>query len=64
MGVKNGAKAPTNTRALFSVGRTGEVDVGVPGELKGVKQVLVTQEPAGGSPAPTQTPFIVATVSS
>jgi hypothetical protein len=62
--LKNGAKAPTNTRALFSVGRTGEVDVGVPGELKGVKQVLVTQEPAGGSPAPTQTPFIVATVSS
>ena len=62
--LKNGAKAPTNTRALFSVGRSGEVDVGVPGELKGVKQVLVTQEPAGGSPAPTQTPFIVAPVSS
>ena len=62
--LKNGAKAPTNTRALFSVGHAGEVDVGIPGELKGVKQVLVTQEPAGGSPAPTQTPFIVATVSS
>jgi anti-sigma-K factor RskA len=62
--LKSGAKAPTNTRALFSVGRSGEVDVGVPGDLKGVHQVLVTQEPAGGSPAPTQTPFIVATVSS
>ncbi len=62
--LKDGAKAPTNTRALFSVGHGGEVDVGVPGDLKGVKQVLVTQEPAGGSPAPTQTPFIVATVNS
>jgi anti-sigma-K factor RskA len=62
--LKNGAKAPTNTRALFSVGRSGEVDVGVPGDLKGVKQVLVTQEPAGGSPAPTRAPFIVATVRS
>lgn len=61
--LKSGAKAPTNTRALFSVGHAGEVDVGVPGDLKGVRQVLVTQEPAGGSPAPTQAPFIVATVS-
>jgi anti-sigma-K factor RskA len=61
--LRNGAKAPTNTRALFSVNRAGEVDVGVPGDLKDVEQVLVTQEPAGGSPAPTQTPFVVAKLS-
>jgi anti-sigma-K factor RskA len=62
--LETGAHAPTNTRALFSVGHGGEVDVGVPGDLKGVHQVLVTQEPVGGSSAPTQTPFIVATISS
>jgi anti-sigma-K factor RskA len=58
--LRSGANAPTNTRALFTVNRTGVGDVGVPGDLKGVRQVLVTQEPLGGSQAPTRTPFIVA----
>ena len=58
--VHNGAKAPSPTRALFSVNSSGAADVGVPGQLHGVTQVLVSQEPAGGSLVPTTAPVIVA----
>jgi hypothetical protein len=47
-----GTGAPEPTEALFSV-RMGRASVSVPGDLKGVKQVLVTDEPLGGSEAPT-----------
>jgi anti-sigma-K factor RskA len=60
--VHNGAKAPSPTRALFSVNSSGAADVGVPGDLNGVTQVLVSQEPAGGSLAPTTAPVIVASL--
>ena len=50
--------APTPTKALFSVTRSGAGDVEVPGDLHGVAVVMVTTEPAGGSPAPT-TPAII-----
>jgi hypothetical protein len=40
----------------------GSAAVGVPGSLSGVSAVLVTQEPAGGTPAPTSAPVIVAPV--
>jgi hypothetical protein len=53
-------KAPQRTNALFSVTQRGAADVDVPGDLHGVSQVMVTQEPAGGSPAPTTNPVIVA----
>jgi hypothetical protein len=54
-----GTGAPEPTEALFSV-RKGRAVVTVPGNLKGVKQVLVTDEPLGGSEAPTREPIIAA----
>jgi hypothetical protein len=44
--------APVPTEALFSV-RNGRASVDVPGNLREIKQVLVTDEPLGGSEAPT-----------
>lgn len=54
-----GTGAPEPTEALFSV-RKGRASVSVPGDLTGVKQVLVTDEPLGGSEAPTRQPVIAA----
>ena len=54
--------APEPTEALFSV-RKGRASVDVPGDLKGVEQVLVTDEPLGGSEVPTRQPIIAASVS-
>lgn len=54
------AGAPQPTDALFSVTRSGSASVGVPGTLTGVKTVMVTSEPLGGSRVPTSTPTIVA----
>jgi anti-sigma-K factor RskA len=50
--------APQPTSALFSVTRTGSGDVAVPGSLHGVRIVMVTPEPAGGSRVPTHAPVI------
>ena len=52
--------SPVPTRALFSVNASGAADVGVPGELGNVSDILVTQEPAGGSVVPTHRPVIIA----
>jgi anti-sigma-K factor RskA len=52
-------QAPSPTKALFGVTSKGAADVGVPGNLHEVSAVLVTQEPAGGSPHPTSAPVIV-----
>ena len=60
--LRSGAKAPQPTGTLFSVNSSGAGNVGVPGGLHGVSKVLVTQEPAGGSVAPTTTPVIVASL--
>ncbi len=54
---------PLPTDALFTVAAGGTATVGVPGSVNGVKEVMVTAEPLGGSPAPTSTPVIVARVS-
>ncbi len=54
--------APEPTEALFSV-RKGRASVDVPGDLGGVKQVLVTHEPLGGSEVPTRAPVIAASTS-
>ncbi|HEX4364350.1 MAG TPA: anti-sigma factor [Solirubrobacteraceae bacterium] len=51
--------APQPTEALFSV-RKGHASVDVPGNLHGVKRVLVTDEPLGGSEVPTRQPVIAA----
>jgi anti-sigma factor RsiW len=62
MWVQRGAAAPTPTGTLFAVRANGSAAVGVPGSLSGVSAVLVTQEPAGGTLAPTSAPVIVANV--
>ncbi|HEY3759350.1 MAG TPA: anti-sigma factor [Solirubrobacteraceae bacterium] len=60
--LEHGTAAPEPTDALFSVTKTGAGSVGVPGDLHGVSDVLVTAEPLGGSLKPTRTPVIVAKV--
>jgi hypothetical protein len=60
--LEHGTAAPAPTDALFSVTRAGDGSVGVPGNLRGVSKVLVTDEPLGGSLKPTRTPVIVGSV--
>jgi hypothetical protein len=59
---ESGALRPTD--ALFGVTRSGSASVNVPGDLAGVRRVLVTAEPLGGSQHPTSAPIIVATLRS
>ncbi len=54
---RDSGTAPEPTEALFSV-RKGRASVDVPGDLHGVKGVLVTDEPLGGSEVPTRQPVI------
>ncbi len=63
MWVQRGSAQPVPTGTLFSTTTRGSASVGVPGGVHGVSAVLVTQEPAGGTPAPTTAPVIVARVS-
>jgi hypothetical protein len=49
---------PQPTDALFSVTSRGSGSVDVPGDLRGVKEILVTSEPLGGSSHPTSPPLI------
>jgi anti-sigma-K factor RskA len=58
--LKRPNRQPSPTSALFSVTTAGAGAVDVPGNLRGVSEVLVTQEPFGGSLAPTRSPVIVA----
>ncbi|HET6870657.1 MAG TPA: anti-sigma factor [Solirubrobacteraceae bacterium] len=62
MWVQRGSSPPTPTGTLFSTRSDGSANVGVAGGLNGVSRVMVTQEPAGGTPAPTSAPLIVAPV--
>ena len=61
--LKRPSAAPAPTTALFSVTADGAADIGVPGGLRGVSEILVTEEPAGGSRVPTGPPVIVAPTS-
>jgi anti-sigma-K factor RskA len=54
---------PQPTDALFMVTSGGNATVSVPGGVSGVREVLVTSEPQGGSRVPTRSPVIVARVS-
>jgi anti-sigma-K factor RskA len=54
---------PPQPSTLFSVSHADRADIGVPGNVKGLTRVLVTEEPAGGTSAPTSTPVIVASLS-
>jgi anti-sigma-K factor RskA len=53
-----GSGAPEPTDALFTTDREGRASVAVPGDLEDVDRVLVSEEPRGGSLAPTTTPKI------
>lgn len=52
--------APSPTDALFTVTSAGAATVGVPGGVSGVRELLVTSEPLGGSLAPTRNPTVIA----
>jgi anti-sigma-K factor RskA len=58
--LQRGTAAPSPTKTLFSVTSSGAGNIGLPENMSGVSAVLVTPEPAGGSPAPTHSPVIVA----
>lgn len=45
--------APQPTDALFTVTSTGSATVDIPGSLRGLREVMVTAEPLGGSASPT-----------
>jgi Anti-sigma-K factor rskA len=61
--LKRQGAAPAPTTALFNVPVGGAAEIGIPGALGGVSEVLVTEEPAGGSRVPTGPPVIVAPTS-
>jgi anti-sigma-K factor RskA len=54
------AGSPEPTDALFTVTSRGDATVGVPGGVSGVRALLVTAEPRGGSSVPSRAPVIVA----
>ena len=56
---QHGNEAPEPTDALFTPTRDGHASVAVPGDMEGVDRVLVSTEPAGGSPRPTTAAAIV-----
>ncbi len=58
--LQSGNSAPVPASVLFGVNSTGNADVGLPTKLHGVRAVLVTSEPLGGTKVPTHTPVIVA----
>jgi anti-sigma factor RsiW len=57
----DGSVVPTTT--LFTPRSNGAATAGVSGSLSGVKQVLVSAEPRGGSQQPTTKPILAAKVS-
>jgi anti-sigma-K factor RskA len=60
--LKRGGATPQPTDALFGVTSQGRGAVAVPDNLHGVKEVLVTSEPRGGSSHPTSQPLISVSV--
>ena len=49
---------PKPTDALFTVDNDGSASVDVPGDVEDVDQVLVTDEPPGGSARPSTDPYL------
>jgi len=60
---RSAAGRPLPTDALFTVDADGAASVGVPGGVRGVREVMVTSEPLGGSRVPTLPALIVARLS-
>jgi anti-sigma-K factor RskA len=59
--LRRGAAVPAPTDALFSVSSAGSGRVALP-DMRGVRTLMVTAEPVGGSGAPTSQPFISASL--
>ena len=55
--------APVPADVLFSVTSAGTADLKLPSSLRGIREVMVTPEPDGGSPTPTHSPVILARIS-
>lgn len=60
--LQTGKDDPRPTKVLFSVDAEGHGEATIPGDLDAVDQVLVTAEPAGGSPVPTSEPVLHAQI--
>jgi len=58
-----GATTPEPTDALFTPRRDGSAVAAVPGSLDGVRRVLVSDEPRGGSETPTGEVLMTAEIS-
>jgi anti-sigma-K factor RskA len=58
--LQSGTAAPRPASVLFSVGQSGDAQIGIPGNIGHVNAVLVTREPLGGTSVPTSAPVIVA----
>lgn len=56
--MREGSDTPEPTDALFNASSGGTATVDVPGDLHDVVRVLVSEEPRGGSKAPTTAPGI------
>ena len=57
------ARIPSRPPRCSRPRKDGTATAMVPGPLDGVEQMLVTDEPAGGSRVPTRRPFLVASMS-
>jgi len=60
--LQRGSAAPQRS-TLFNVDSRDRTEVAVVGTVHGVRRLLVTEEPAGGTSAPTASPVIVASIS-
>jgi anti-sigma-K factor RskA len=56
---QSGNGAPQPTDALFTPTADGRASVNVPGGMEGVDQIMVSDEPTGGSRSPSTPPSIV-----
>jgi hypothetical protein len=61
--IKHPGGLPQPTSTLFTPTSSGAATASVPDDLGHASEVMVTQEPAGGSALPTSAPVIVARVS-
>jgi hypothetical protein len=60
--LRRGGNDQLEPSSLFVVGRDGRGSAGIPGGLEGVREVLATLEPQGGSARPTAQPVLRATL--
>jgi anti-sigma factor RsiW len=57
--LKRATGAPQPTSVLFNVSASGTGAIDLPSALGGVAEVMVTQEPAGGTARPTSPPVLI-----